>query len=186
MKRCRRFLKNRRGASLAEMMLAVLLLLLVTGMLTTGIVFASNSFARSLKRSESKVLYSTLENVIRNELANTQQVVLGAAEADGSRSLLRFFSSNYAIREDLSSFVVLPIGSTRGQLALGTESEYNRLLSSSAYTLSMTASVDVRYYPDPSHFRVWLKIYDASGSVLIGDAFDVLPFNDLIDSNAGS
>ncbi|MBQ9545152.1 MAG: hypothetical protein IJV00_08500 [Clostridia bacterium] len=170
--------KSRRGVSLAEMLIATLLLVLVSGAMVTGVLFASTSFSKSMMRSESKVLYSTLQNVIKNELANTKTVVLGEAKTDGSRRVDKFFSQNYASTLDLSSFRVIPSGREYGELALGSETEVNRLLSSSAYTYGLGAKVEVSYFESaPERFRVVLTICSTDGTELISEPFDVVPLN---------
>ena len=176
-RRLKERLKSKRGLTLGETMLAMLILILLSGAMATGIMFASDHFSKSMIRSESKVLYSTLENVIKNELANTKTVELGAARADGSRELTRFFSQNYAAHDALSSFMVFPEGRAYGELALGSELEVNKLLSSSAYTYGLGASVDVSYFTSPEHFRVNLTIYNKDGISLISEPFDVVPLN---------
>ncbi|MBQ7161888.1 MAG: hypothetical protein IJR90_09295 [Clostridia bacterium] len=171
--------RDRRGFTLGETMAATVILLLLSGAMATGVALATSQFGKSMVRSESKVLYSTLQNVVKNELANTKTVVLGSSNADGSYQVTQFFSQNYAAHDSLSHFVILPEGSEYGELALGSDTETNKLLSSSAYTYGLGASVEVGYFRTAGYFRVNLTIWSQDGDRLISEPFDVIPLNNV-------
>lgn len=74
MKKLKRKLKNRRGFTMAEMLLAVLILLLVSGLMATGIPAAKNAYEKVVLASDAELLLSTAINELRNELGTARDV----------------------------------------------------------------------------------------------------------------
>ena len=92
------------GFSLSEMLVAVLIILLVTGVLTVTVSLASAQFQKSMRNSESKVLASTLESVFLSELAYTTEVHTDGSGSDGkSGNVISFQSQNYSMEGAISS-----------------------------------------------------------------------------------
>ncbi len=165
---------RRGGFTLAETLVTLLILLLVSGSMAGGLAFAARQYRESSLLSEAKLLCSTLTNVIQSELANTNQVTLGAP-VEGKENCFAvesFTSDNYG-GEDCA---LLPTDEY-GKLTIGG----NRLLSDKAYTShDFGARVSVEYDTAGKIFAVTLSLR-AKGATedTLTSGFDVLPLNDV-------
>ena len=68
MKRVERKIKNSAGFTLAEMLLAVMILLMASAIVATGIPSARNAYEKFVLASNAELLLSTAMNELRNEL----------------------------------------------------------------------------------------------------------------------
>ena len=75
-------LRDRRGFSLAEMLMVLLILLLVTAVVVVGIPAAVNAYQKTVDSANAQVLLSTTLTALRNELSTAADVELD--EDDGS------------------------------------------------------------------------------------------------------
>ncbi|MCR5453328.1 MAG: hypothetical protein K6F00_11950 [Lachnospiraceae bacterium] len=191
-------LKNKKGMSLAETLLAMLIILIVTGTVTNSIKLAVNNYNRSMIRSEAKILYSTLSSIITNELDNTGTITLGDS-SDGYYDVIGFFSKTYALdysqtgtldeRDKLSRFYSVSVDNNGnitgeipyGQLMLGIKKDgkiiANSLIGTASYTTyDLGAKVSVAYSKTRNTFRVNLEVSDHKDYTL-SHSFDVIPLN---------
>ncbi len=193
---CRAKLAGKRGMSLGEVLITVLIVLLMTSALVTGASFANRQYHASMKESEAKILYSTLSSVIHGELSNTRTIKLGEKVAGSADvyELESFFSRTYANRKDFSSFISVRVGESQeiyptsdrdgyGELFLGTMSADglvgNLLVSSASYSFyHLSAKVDVKYDRSSQIFIVDLSVRDGSNEKTSG-TFEVLPLNSI-------
>ena len=74
MKRIKRKIQNNAGFTLAEVLLAVLILLMVSTIVATGIPSAKNAYEKVVLASNAEVLLSTTMNELRNELGSARDV----------------------------------------------------------------------------------------------------------------
>ena len=74
MKRIKQILKNCTGFTLAEVLLATLILLMVSVIVATGIPSAKNAYEKVVLASNAEVLLSTTMNELRNELGTARNV----------------------------------------------------------------------------------------------------------------
>jgi len=72
----KRKLKNQSGFSLAETLLAVLILLLVSAIVAEGVPVARNVFNKVIIGANAQVLLSTSVTALRNELGTARDVVV--------------------------------------------------------------------------------------------------------------
>lgn len=72
--RLKKKLKNQSGFSLAETLLAVLILLLVSAIVANGIPVARNVYNNVIVGANAQVLLSTAVTALRNELGTAQRV----------------------------------------------------------------------------------------------------------------
>ena len=94
-------LKNRHGASLGEMLVCVLILLLASGLLVSGVSLAAKQFERVFSKSQAQVIKSTLSSAISEELRYTSHVWI---EKDGdSNRFDGYFSKKYGGDKDNES-----------------------------------------------------------------------------------
>lgn len=92
-----RKLKGRGGFSLAEMLLATLILLLVATIMTTGIPAAKTAYEKVVLGSNAQVLLSTAVNALRDEMGTAWEVTLSA----DSKSIT-YFSANTGTKSVIS------------------------------------------------------------------------------------
>ncbi len=88
-----RRLADRKGASIAEMMVTMVILLLAMAIVISGVTLANGQYHRSLILSEEKVLASSLSNLIQSELANVRTVTISGDD------LVSFISKSYGLEE---------------------------------------------------------------------------------------
>ena len=69
-------LENRSGFTLAEVLLAILIMLMVATIMTTGIPAAKNAYEKVIIASNAEVLMSTTISTLRNELSTAEKVEL--------------------------------------------------------------------------------------------------------------
>ena len=184
-----RKLAGRRGFTLAEALVTVLIVLLVTAGLSVGVAFAARQYTASMNVSEAKMLESTLATVISNELEQTTSIVLGSRSGEESYEVEKFYSPTYAEETDYVSLKTIDgaavNGKSYGELAFGigdNPDAWNKLISSKSYTRDLGAYADIVYTPTvlpgkPAHFTVMISIASKSGSELVTDTFDVIPLN---------
>lgn len=74
---------NRRGFTLAETLLALLILMMVSTIVATGIPVAKNAYEKVVIASNAEVLLSTAVSTLRNELGTAKDVnIPGTPDAD--------------------------------------------------------------------------------------------------------
>ena len=100
-----RKLKNTAGFTLAETLLTVVILLLASGVVATGMPAAVNAYRNAIDAANAQVLLSTTVNALRNELSTARDVQVSGTTitytgADtGSRSTIDLSSSPFTIQE---------------------------------------------------------------------------------------
>lgn len=73
---------NRGGFTLAETLIAVLILLMVTGIVAAGIPAASNALNRAVDASHAQLLLSTTMTSLRNELGSARSIDIDAVSEE--------------------------------------------------------------------------------------------------------
>ena len=159
----------------------MLIFLLVSAGMASGVQFAFNQYSKALRISESHVLYSTLQVVIGDELRYTEIIKTDdtgkVTEYQGSsayRSKYGEGSSLISVDEDGNylgegAFGQIAYGQTSGT----AETSRKKLLSDAAYTRDLTARVSsVTYDEDNCYFTVKLEI-GYKDETLISEEFNV-------------
>lgn len=177
-------LKSNRGFSLTEALCSVLILLLVSGGMVSGIQLASKSYRDSILISESKELCSTLTSIVSYELRYASNVTVSAGGEVES-----FFSHSYANKNTLCTFASVDSEgriAEYGELMLGEKDSSpfvgKELLSHAAYTNGLGAGVKVFYNKAENLFTVFLTIALNNSPYLETHSFQVMALNK-IDSN---
>lgn len=171
---------DKHGMSLTELLSAVLILSLVSGAMAGAVSLAANQYDKSMRNSEASVLYSTLANILENELAYTTDIRVESL-TDGKGTVKCFFSPNYAIQQSLSSLITDKSGKDGyGMILLGNianPDESIRVLGSGAYPNGLLAKVkEFTYDNNTCCFTVYLSIgYD--GTECFGGTFQVINVN---------
>ena len=148
---------------LGESLIAILLVALVGGAMTAGVLFGLRHYTALLAASESRVLSSTLMNVIGNELGNGRSYTLSP-----SGELRSFYSQNYGDRAQAAGFSA----DADGHLLLNDLP----LISDGAYPRGITAELSPIVY-SAGKFHVVLTVRDSGGAALVVNEFDVIPLN---------
>lgn len=183
-------LRNHKGMSLGEILVAVIMVVLVSISLVTGVILANNQLTKQMRLAEANELYTTLSSLLTNELRYTRTVNLKGS----SDTVDSFYSVTYAIKDDLVSIVNLDEDGTvinndeYGQLALGIDSEFNRLVGSKAYgDYKLGARVnELKYDADSKLFTVKLDIGVIDGDSVINREFNVRAINNITINGASS
>ena len=167
--------------SLLELLCAVLILLLVTLGMTTGIRLGVDRFAKSMRISEAKILYSTISTVMAGELRYTADVTVDAAGNVVDFQAVNFGKKQYAQSPPCRNFYSMEEDGTPtesyGEIGYGTETsaeDMERILGSAAYNYGLTAKVDRISYDDSKGiFTVGLSI-GYKGESYLSQEFQVL------------
>ena len=166
MKRLKQKLKSGRGMSLTELLCAVLILVLVSGGMATAVSLAA------MRESEAQILCSTLETILRNELAYTTNIKLNGKQVE------QFQSQTYAIKDSLSSIVIDdPDEKGYGRLLLGNDTKNMDILGRGAYPHGLLVKIDEFTYYNSTHcFTVKLSV-GCDGKAYATREFQVLSAN---------
>lgn len=168
-------LRSTSGMSLGEILVVILILLLATGTVTSTMMLANKHYKSSLRNSEANVLYSTLSDIITNELSYASEVYV---YPDGE--VKKFQGNDYQERGYLSSFYTVD-----GSLVfanLENTNEYRELVSKAFYRNGLIARVDsCTFNKQDEYFTVNLVILadDDTPYEIINKSFDVTSINGL-------
>lgn len=194
-------MRDAAGFTLTEVLATVIVVGLVSGGLATAVTVGSRQFSQSMALSESKMLYSMLEQELKNDLTYSTAILSKDAETpynvDGYASLHHYDSKKRlflrALNDDGSS-VAKPDVSTdengirhqdttgAGQLALCSSDNIdvrNRLVSSAAYNYGLKAKVKSFVYDkDKKLYTLHLVILsDTQEKPLVDGTFSVRALN---------
>ena len=137
-----RKLRNRSGFTLAEMMMTVLILLLVSLIVATGMPAAKNAYTKVVLSSNAQVLLSTTVDSLRDELGTAWNI----EKVDTTK--LKYFSANTGnVRElsvDENKDIVVQDYVTATDLLVGNKAsdEPRALLSSAAKSDDLHVTYD--------------------------------------------
>lgn len=161
MKQLQSKLRARRGASLTEMLVTVMILGLVSLAVSVGISAALPVYRDSVALSESAVLTSTLAQAMGDELRYAR-----ALKTDAAGNLLSYNSANYGVNAQ--------IGNTDGQITVSGKP----LIGSGAYT-GFSAVASASAAPgDPSLLTIRLEVQKNSAAPVQTTEFQIRLVND--------
>lgn len=174
-------IKNNSGMSLGEMLVATLIMVLVSIGLATGVALSNKEFIYSIRQSEAQEIYSTLSNLLTNELRYTRQVEY---KEGSSEEVKAFFSFTYNVESSLSEIVIIDkddkvVTDDYGYLSLGNENTFNKVLGASSYPNNLGAKVTIKYNQTNKLFTVDLDIGVIGGSSIINKTFNVRSINNI-------
>ena len=92
-----RKLKQQNGFSLAEMLVAVLILLMVSAVVAGGVPAASNASSKAVDAANAQVLLSTAATALRDELGTARNVSIS-----GDKKTVRYYSADNGNYSELS------------------------------------------------------------------------------------
>lgn len=162
---------DKKGYSLGEALICVLLLLLVSGTMAEGIRFAIEQYQVSMELSQAEVLKATLETKITNTLQDiplSQVVTVGEkypllGTQDKGKNLLPDNSYGYVV----------------SRKKVGSNLSWVHFLPLHAYTYDMKANAKITHYPakGEKYYTVDLLIQNRSGKELSKTRFDVMIYD---------
>ena len=171
-------LKNRRAASLAEMLIALLLCLLTFTMASTALSSGTAHLKKTTVQSESKVLLGTLIMAVEDELRFSGS--RRAASGSGPEQYMFYSNSRPAGWRRLAV-------NDKGHLVLWyygddyntpeADKQIRPLISDSGYTQGMTADLALNWNDTDKAFEGTIIIYDTGGTELVKESFKVEPVN---------
>ena len=162
-----RKLRTEGGFTLVEMLCTVAVLLLVSALMVVGVRLAVKTLKKSVMASESRVLCSTLRELVNDELRYSGTV---NTANDGTIS---FFSQNYG--GENAAFTT----DAEGHVLLNGK----KVLADRAYPYAMRASVMLTSYDSVTlTFEATVTVTDEEGNEMISTDFEVKQLNQPADS----
>lgn len=164
MKQIQKKLRSRRGMSLTEVLVAMLILGLVTLGAAVGVNSSMNVYRQSVSLSDSRMLSSTLATALMDELRyarEPQTVTTGEGV-----SVVTFTSRNFGVGVSVST----DASGQPGHVTVGDR----LLVGTGAYAGHLKAEAQVDY--QNGIFSVELSISDG-GTVVCAEEFSVRPLN---------
>ncbi len=177
-------LHNKKGMTISELLVATIIILLVSAGMVTAIRQATENFAKEKAQSEAKVLCSSLETEVENELRYTTWI----EKKDG---VYRYQSKTHANDDSLTTlaleestakeFTINGISRKYGKVVLfypdvTTGDNEIKLLPDGMYPLNLRAYMEITDYTQ-YRFTVEISIVDKDGKELIQDNFTVENLN---------
>ncbi len=157
-------LRSRGGMTLTEMLCAVVIVILLSGLLAVGVRFAARAYRQSMAVSQAQVLSSTLTAAVSDKLR-----YCGSVSPDGDQIFIRDMGSV----EGDEKGEVFRIGAD-GELLLGE----NKLLGSRAYPEGLrVGSFRMSYASTEGIFSVSFTVVDGGGTELAAAEFEVKRVN---------
>lgn len=155
--------------------MAILILLLASGLLVGGISFASRHFEESLTNSQANILQSTLNEAINGELRYTTTIYVDDSE---NENFCGYFSPNFGKIVVDSGEVFY--SDTDGQVT----ADGNKLISGKAYSHGITADVNVALVKTTTgtkkyanYFSVTVTVKNKKGKTISTESFSVIPIS---------
>ena len=154
------------GFTLVELLSTIVVLLLISALMATGIQLAVRTMRRSVTASEAQVLCSTLKTVVSDELRYSGTI-------QQTQDELSFFSQNYGESVSFSQ-------NEDGHVLLGG----NKLLPAKSYPDGMQAAVTIESYePEKRVFSVRVAVSSRTGEALAEASFQVKQLNEPVEAD---
>ncbi len=143
-KRIKNKIRTRKGFTLAEMLIAVLIMLMVSGIVAAGIPAAKNAYEGVVIASNADILLSTTISALRNELGTARNI-----ETASDKTVTYFSSSRNAysrLSVDAQDGIMLQRYAAVNDM--GTDSDPERLVSKAASTNNLLVTYESADYSD--------------------------------------
>ncbi len=143
---------------MAEMLLTMLILLLASIIMATGIPAAKNAYEKVVLASNAEVLLSTTVSALRNELGTARDVKVGEPAGDEQtgtiltyRSLAREAYSRLLVEKDNSSHNVIMLQRYYDDLVPAKTSEPEKLIRDKTATADLYVTYSSASYNEETH-----------------------------------
>lgn len=175
MKKIRNKLKSRKGFTLVELLVTIVVMLLVTEIISMTIQLSVKYYTQSVRSSESQTICGALAVAVQEELqyaTKVQALPLGSSpDGEGYYTAYTYYSR---AREHGSSCEL--VCKDDGKLYVRKGGKDYALVGSETYTYGMKAEMDCRWNQD-GYFSIDLKVKDGEKE-MASQSFDVYPLND--------
>lgn len=149
---------DKKGMSIIELLSAIIVIILVTAVLVTGVRLGVKAYTKSVSMSEAQILCTTLTTVVSDELRYT-----GTINTDSNGKVINFFIHG----KGLGSFGQ----DAEGRVTIGGEP----VLSKSSYPYGLRAEVNVAMDETQKIFNAEVKVRSKNNIVLADNEFQVKP-----------
>ncbi|NLJ69876.1 MAG: prepilin-type N-terminal cleavage/methylation domain-containing protein [Clostridiaceae bacterium] len=178
-------LNNKKGVTLIELLVTVVLLVLVTGIITLAIDLGVRSFKKSNREAEGQILCAALATSVKDELRYAKNIT------GTDLSTLKFFSTNLSLKN--CSFSItdqdgIPVAENEsGFLMLSTPLGLYDLVPKKTYVYDLKANLTIEFelldedsdQPKPT-FKVGIQVVAQEGTneiTISEENFVVEPLN---------
>jgi Tfp pilus assembly protein PilV len=168
-------LNNKKGLTLIELLVTVVILILVAGMLSLAMDFGVRSFNKSNREAEGQILCAALATSVKDELRYARDI-------EGTDlSTLNFFSTNISLK-NCSFSIMDKDGKTAesGFLMLSTSQGNYDLVPKKTYVYDLKATFTKFEWestqPNP-YFKVGIQVMTQDDQIISEEEFVVEPIN---------
>lgn len=164
---------NKKGFTLVEMLVTVIVMLLVTEIISLCVQLSTKYYTQSVRNSESQTICGALSAAVQEELqyaTKVQPLTGNALDADGYYQGFTYYSR---ARQHGSNCSIV---CNDGKLFVHKGDNDYALVGSETYTYNLKADMSCRWHPD-GYFSVTMEVKNGS-DVLASEAFDVYPLNE--------
>lgn len=166
-------IKNRRGFTLAETLVAVLILLMVTVIVMTGIPSAKNAYDKVVLSSNADVLLSTAITTLRNELGTAKRIQV----LEGGKGIVYYNGTRESLSKielDTTEIKAAMIQRYVADGDVGMNTDPVRLVSKTASTADLYVTYTSVDYKDGIVTFTGLEVRrESGGSLAERDKFSV-------------
>ena len=158
-----RKLNQQKGFSLAEMLVAVLILLMVSAVVAGGVPAASNAYSKAVDAANAQVLLSTAATALRDELGTAKNVSI-------SGKTVRYYSA------DNGNYSELSLGDKDGRSVIMLTSYLGEKVTNSDSDVS-GGSADATTYGAPEDKVQWELVSSAAITKKLGLTYESVRFD---------
>ena len=158
-----RKLNQQNGFSLAEMLVAVLILLMVSAVVAGGIPAASNAYSKAVDAANAQVLLSTAATALRDELGTAKNVSV-------SGKTVRYYSA------DNRNYSELSLGEKDGRSVIMLTSYLGEKIKDSVSGTSSGSAADITLGGENT--VQWELVSSAAITKKLGLTYDSVSFTD--------
>ena len=170
-------LRSHRGTSLVETLMTILIMSILGGAITTGMLVSAREYTKSVRGMEKDMLFSTLQYVISYELQYSTSVIV-----DDDNRVIDVQAKTYGQEQYMDEGEEVDdirrtffADQSTGRIVYGIDGDYQPILSKNAYPKGMKASIEpLTYDPQTHYFHVVLSISYNNRTVVDSIGFDVL------------
>ncbi len=154
----------KKGLTITEMLCVLVVVVLLSAILVTGVQMGVKFFTQTVARSEAKVLCSTLSSAVKDELRYAQFV-------NGEGANFSYTS------EKLGNNTKLSVDPDTGYLMISNNSGTKLLIGKGAYTYGARADLSINYNKTTNIFTVTITVQSKGGTTLEETSFQIKRLN---------
>ena len=160
-----RKLNQQNGFSLAEMLVAILILLMVSSVVAGGVPAASNAYSKAVDAANAQVLLSTAATALRDELGTAKKV-----NVSNDGKTVRYYSA------DNGNYSELSLGDKDGRSVIMLTSYLGEKVTNSDSDVS-GGSADATTYGAPEDKVQWELVSSAAITKKLGLTYESVRFD---------